>query len=69
MLVPKGRRQVWTAGVPVQVVVTRLDAGGAVVDLGQNGIDLLEAVIIVGKERPAVNASQVSLFSIPRGTA
>ena len=66
---PSTRHQGGTADITGRVVVPRVNVSSAIVDLGQNGVEILEAVIKGSKERPAVVIPQESLFSTPQGAA
>ena len=56
-------------GRPVLERVPKEGVADAVVDRGQNGMAIIEAVTDGSKERPALNVLRERLFSAPRGAA
>ena len=69
MLVPEADGRAALGGHPVQERVPQVDVADAVVDRGQNGLAIREAVTDGSKERPALNEWRERLFSTPRGAA
>ena len=69
MLVPEADGRAVVGGRPVLERVAKVGVADAVVDRGQNGMAIVEAVTDGSKERPALNVLRERLFTIPRGAA
>ena len=69
MLVPEADGRAALGRRPIVERVPQVGVADAVVDCGQNGLAIREAVTDDSKERPALNELRERLFSAPRGAA
>ena len=69
MLVPEADSRAALGRRPIVERVPQVGVADAVVDRGQNGLAIREAVTDGSKERPALNEWRERLFSAPRGAA